>query len=63
MYELTRKENGKPVPFEWMLARQKTFEVIKVKLAMISVVVHPNFDKSFILYIDASGGGVRAVLH
>src|SRR6266498_3160246 len=63
MYELTREENGKVVPFEWMAARQKAFETIKAKLAMVPVVTHPNFDKPFILYIDASGGGVGAVLH
>jgi len=63
MYELTRKENGKPVLFEWMLARQKVFETIKAKLATAPVVTHPNFDKLFILYMDVSGGGVGTVLH
>jgi len=63
MYELTREENGKAVPFEWIAAIQKAFETIKAKLAMASVVAHPNFDKPFILYTDASGGGIGAVLH
>src|SRR6266498_4341283 len=63
MYELTREENGKAVPFEWIAVRQKAFETIKTKLAMAPVVVYPNFDKPFILYTDVSGGGVGAVLH
>src|SRR6266542_1431460 len=63
MYELTREEDGKAVPFEWTTTRQKAFEAIKVKLATAPVVAHPNFDKPFILYMDASGGGVGAVLH
>ena len=54
MYELTREENGKLIPFEWTAARQKAFEVIKAKLATTPVVAHPNFDKPFILYIDTS---------
>src|SRR6266498_4312390 len=63
IYELIREENGKPVLFEWTLARQKAFEVIKVKLAIALVVAHPNFNKLFILYMDASDGGVGAVLY
>ncbi len=63
MYELTRKENGKPVPFKWTPAKQETFEAIKAKLAMAPVVAYPNFDKLFTLYTDASSGGVGAILH
>src|SRR6266542_4248667 len=63
MYKLTREENGKSVLFEWTLKRQKTFEVIKTKLATAPVVAHSNFNKPFILYTDASGGDVGAVLH
>src|SRR6266498_3530608 len=63
MYELTREKNSKPVLFEWTLARQRAFKAIKAKLAVALVVAYPNFDKLFILYTDASGGGVRAILH
>ena len=63
MYELTREENGKSVPFEWTAIRQKAFETIKAKLATAPVIAHPEFNKPFILYIDTSGGGVGAVLH
>ncbi len=35
-----------------MSARQKVFKIIKAKLAMISVIVYSNFDKSFILYTN-----------
>src|SRR6266498_2183462 len=63
MYELIREEKGKAVPFEWTAARQKAFKAVKAKLATAPVVAHPNFDKPFILYTDASGGGVGAVLH
>ncbi len=32
-------------------------------MTTVPVVVHSDFDKPFILYIDASGGGVRAILY
>ncbi len=63
MYELTREEKGKLVPFKQTPVRQKVFETIKAKLAMVSVVIYPNFDKPFILYTDASNGDVEAVLY
>jgi len=63
MYELMREENGKPVLFEWMLARQKTFEAIKAKLIMTLMIVYSDFDKSFILYMDVSDRSVRAILY
>ncbi len=46
-----------------MLARQQAFRVIKAKLVTALVIVHPDFNKPFILYTDASGRGVGAVLH
>src|SRR6266498_431685 len=63
MYELTREENGKAVPFKWTATRQKAFKTIKAKLAAASVVAHSDFNKPFILYTDVSGGGVGAILH
>ncbi len=63
MYELTREENSKPVPFKWMLTKQKAFKTIKVKLVTVLVVVYPDFNKLFILYTDASNGGIRVILH
>ena len=63
IYELTREENGKAVPFEWTAIRQKAFEIIKAKLATALVVAYPDFNKPFILYTDASSGSVEAVLH
>src|SRR6266498_4028871 len=63
MYELIREENSKSMLFEWIPERQKTFKVIKAKLATTPVVAHPDFDKPFILYTDASDGGVGVVLH
>jgi len=63
MYELTQMENGKYVPFVWNEKRQKAFEEIKKRMTMILIVAHPNFEKPFILYTDAFGEGIGAVLH
>ncbi len=30
---------------------------------MMLIVIHPDFNKSFILYMDVSGEGVRAILY
>src|SRR6266542_3699750 len=63
MYELIQMENGKYVPFVWNEKRQKAFDEIKRRMTMASIVAHPDFEKSFILYTDASGEGIGAVLH
>ena len=58
-------KNGKYVPFVWNNKRQKTFDNIKKRMIMALIVVHPNFKKPFILYINVSGKGIRIgiVLH
>src|SRR6266540_2152497 len=63
MYELTQMENGKYVPFAWNEKRQKAFDEIKRRITIVLIVAHSDFEKSFILYMDASGKGIGAVLH
>ena len=53
------KENGPVVQGQ---AQQKTFDIIKNKLATESIRVHPDFNKPFKLYIDASDTSLGAVL-
>ncbi len=56
-------ENGKCVLFVWNEKKQKTFDDIKRRMTMIPIVTHPNFEKPFILYMNASEEGIGAVLH
>src|SRR6266498_4711121 len=63
MYELTQMENGKYVPFVWNEKRQKAFDEIKKRMMMAPIVAYPDFEKLFILYTDASGKSIGAVLH
>ena len=63
MYELTQMENRKYVPFVWNEKRKKAFDEIKKKMTMAPIVAHPDFEKPFILYMDASGEGIGVVLH
>jgi len=63
MYELTQMENRKYVPFVWNEKRQKAFDKIKKRMTIASIVAHPDFEKPFILYTNASGEGIGAVLH
>src|SRR6266542_3411713 len=63
MYELTQIENGKYVPFVWNKKRQKAFDEIKRRMTIAPIVAHPDFEKPFILYTDASREGIEAVLH
>ncbi len=63
MYELIQIENGKYVPFVWNKKRRKAFDEIKRRMTTALIVVYPNFEEPFILYMDASGEGIGAVLH
>ncbi len=63
MYELTQIENGKYVPFVWNEKRQKAFDEIKRRMTMAPIVAHPDFNKPFILYTDASEEGIGVILY
>ena len=53
------KENR---PAVWGQAQQEAFDIIKNKLAAKPIRAHPDFNKSFKLYTDASDTGLEAVL-
>jgi len=46
----------------WGLTQQTTFDNLKKKLISEPIRAHPNFDKAFKLYTDASDTGLGAVL-
>ena len=58
LYDLTRKDEE----FEWTEAQQKAFDIIKEKLTEEPILAHPDWDKTFKLYTDASDTGLGAVL-
>ena len=58
LYDLTKKDNE----FGWTEAQQKAFNIIKEKLTEEPILVHPNWDKPFKLYTDASDTRLGAIL-
>lgn len=54
---LTRKKNFKLTP-----VAQEAFEKLKTSLISVPLLVHPNYEKPFILQYDASTYGIGAVL-
>ena len=63
MYELIQIESGKYIPFVWNDKRQKVFDNIKKRMMITLIVAYLNFEKPFILYMNASGEGIGAVLY
>ncbi len=53
------KENG---PAVWGQAQQEAFDIIKNKLVIEPIRAHPDFNKPFKLYTNASDTGLGAVL-
>ena len=52
----------KDVPFHWGEEQDTAFWALFSALATSPVLIHPNFDKPFILFTDASDVAVGAIL-
>jgi len=48
--------------FEWTVSQQTAFDILKRKLIKKPILVHPDFNKKFKLYTDASDIGLGVVL-
>ena len=53
---------GKNARFEWSIAQQESFIAVKSALESAVTLTMPDFNKSFIIFADASELGVGAVL-
>jgi hypothetical protein len=49
-------------PFKWDTAQENAFRKLKELITTAPILAHPDFDKPFILYTDASKEGVGAIL-
>jgi hypothetical protein len=58
MMELLAKGNI----FEWMSRRETSFQELKKRLTMASVLTMPDMEKPFSIYCDASSQGLGCVL-
>ena len=48
--------------FEWAESQQQAFDILKQKIITAPVLTHPDYEKPFILYIDASYEGLGFIL-
>ena len=53
---------AKKVPYMWRQEQQQAFERLKQVISSALVLVHPDFNRPFILYTDASKEGLGAIL-
>ncbi len=52
----------KDTPFHWGSVQESSFKALKHALTHAPVLVFPNFDDPFIIFSDASGVSIGAVL-
>lgn len=52
----------KDTPYEWTNKQQNAFDRLKQMLIQAPILTYPDFNKPFIIYTDASGIGLGAVL-
>lgn len=52
----------KDIPFMWSDQCKEAFELLKSKLTSHPILIHPDFEKEFLLTVDASGKAIGAVL-
>src|SRR6266542_16793 len=53
---------AKEVPYMWEQEQQQAFERLKQIMSSVPVLVHPDFNRPFILYTKASKEGLGAIL-
>ena len=56
------KQTGQPVTFEWSTQCEESFQKIKEMLISSPVLVPPDLDKDFFLWVDACEEGFGAIL-
>src|SRR5205085_9890505 len=58
MNELLKKDNE----IKWGEKQQEAFEILKQKLMEEPILGYPDYEKPFVLFTDASGTGLGAIL-
>ncbi len=52
----------KETPYIWEEQQQQAFERLKQVISTVPVLVHPDFNRPFILYTDTFKEGLRVIL-